>query len=367
MKRNLNENQERISKKITEEADIEIRARNKVLGTLEKERKVWINNVEGHKKKIADVSLHLVNSEKSMGEKRETVDRLQKEMAVLNGEIMREINSKRDYLQQLFNHKKEMEKANKCIEDLDKKVEDLVETASLGSLELQQVEKRIATKTAELECPVCLNTCSPPIYTCPNQLTTCPVCRVVLGGELRVHRYAERDARELDQLRSDRFRMRVRLHGLMQIFVSNPWRKTLVLEVLPTDTMGRVKEMVEEKSGVHRGQHRLVSGWRRFEDDKTVEFYNIQKESTIEMRLRMGVRLQGLMQIFVFNPMERKTLLLEVLPSDTMGRVREMVEEKSGVPRACFMLVWGCWRRFEDDKTVEFYNIKKENTIEMRF
>jgi len=129
MKRNLNENQERISKKITEEADIEIRARNKVLGTLEKERKVWINNVEGHKKKIADVSLHLVNSEKSMGEKRETVDRLQKEMAVLNGEIMREINSKRDYLQQLFNHKKEMEKANKCIEDLDKKVEDLVETA----------------------------------------------------------------------------------------------------------------------------------------------------------------------------------------------------------------------------------------------
>jgi len=293
MKRNLNENLERISKKITEEADIEIRARNKVLGTLEKERKVWINNVEGHKKKIADVSLHLVNSEKSMGEKRETVDRLQKEMAVLNGEIMREINLKRDYLQQIVNHKKEMEKANKCIEDLDKKVEDLVETASLGSLELQQVEKRIATKTAELECPVCLNTCSPPIYTCPNQhlvcstcrpqLTTCPECRVDLGGQVRVHRYAERDARELDQLRSDRFRMRVRLHGLMQIFVSNPWRKTLVLEVLPTDTMGRVKEMVEEKSGVHRGQHRLVSGWRRFEDDKTVEFYNIQNGSRIDM------------------------------------------------------------------------------------
>jgi len=299
MKRNLNENQERISKKITEEADIEIRARNKVLGTLEKERKVWINNVEGHKKKIADVSLHLVNSEKSMGEKRETVDRLQKEMAVLNGEIMREINSKRDYLQQLFNHKKEMEKANKCIEDLDKKVEDLVETASLGSLELQQVEKRIATKTAELECPVCLNTCSPPIYTCPNQhlfcstcrpqLTTCPECRVDLGGQLRVHRYAERDARELDQLRSDRFRMRVRLHGLMQIFVLNPLeRKTMVLEVLPSDTMGRVREMVEEKSGVpvRTGLGRAIGtglgrGYRKFEDDKTVEFYNIQKESTI--------------------------------------------------------------------------------------
>merc|ERR1719319_1524435 len=110
--------------------------------------------------------------------------------------------------------------------ELDKKVEDLVETASLGSLELQQVEKRIATKTAELECPVCLNTCSPPIYTCPNQhlvcstcrphLATCPECRVTYGGQMRVHRYAERDAREVEEMRSEVTTLRKSLYGRAQ-------------------------------------------------------------------------------------------------------------------------------------------------------
>merc|ERR1712129_670826 len=203
--------------------------------------------------------------------------------------------------------------------ELEGKMRAVMAAPSFGSLELQQVEERIAAKVEELECPVCLTTCSPPIYTCSYQhllcstcrpqLTTCQVCRVVLGDELRVHRWAERDARELDQLRSDRFRMRARLHGQMQIFVSSGLQRlstllllvanddddddddvgaggaggSLVLEVLPSDTMGRVKEMVEEKSGVPRARFQLVSGWRRFEDDKTVEFYNIQNGSRIDM------------------------------------------------------------------------------------
>ena len=75
------------------------------------------------------------------------------------------------------------------------------------------------------------------------------------------------------------------------------------------------------------------------------------------------------MQIFVLNPLESKTMVLEVLPSDTMGRVREMVEEKSGVPvrtglgRAIETGLGRGYRKFEDDKTVEFYNIQKESTI----
>jgi len=85
----------------------------------------------------------------------------------------------------------------------------------------------------------------------------------------------------------------------------------------------------------------------------------------------MRERLHGLMQIFVLNPLERKTMVLEVLPSDTMGRVREMVEEKSGVPVRTGLgrtiktgLGWA-YCKFEDDKTLEFYNILKESTIEI--
>merc|ERR1719319_1081257 len=119
------------------------------------------------------------------------------------------------------NERKELEHSEYQVEDLERRIGAL--TVAPGSLELQQLEQlegRGASKVEELECPVCFTTCSQPIYTCPNQhlvcstcrphLSTCPECRVDYGGHMKVHRYAERDARELQEIQNELTRLRAR-------------------------------------------------------------------------------------------------------------------------------------------------------------
>jgi len=295
-----------IAETITKEADAEIKAKTKAYDSLKSQKIECKNKIEKQTKAI-DQEKQIISTAKKLTDRlKKTCETKQSQIKKLTEEVEQDIirmNSQLDETNVLEDRvemqQRKLDEEKERLGELEGKMRAVMAAPSFGSLELQQVEERIAAKVEELECPVCLTTCSPPIYTCSNQhllcstcrpqLTTCPVCRVVLGDELRVHRWAERDARELDQLRSDRFRMRVRLHGLMQIFflpppsISNPLelRKMLVLEVLPSDTMGRVKEMVEEKIGVPRARFELVSGRRSFQgqDDKTMEFYNIQNKS----------------------------------------------------------------------------------------
>ena len=44
-------------------------------------------------------------------------------------------------------------------------------------LELESLEKQIAEKKVELECPICFKLCAPPIYTCQAQHLVCIACR----------------------------------------------------------------------------------------------------------------------------------------------------------------------------------------------
>ena len=145
----------------------------------------------------------------------------------------------------------------------------------------------------------------------------------------------------------------------MQIFVKTTFGRTIILDVEPSDTIENVKYIIEDKEGYRPRTQQLIFTCKILQDNKTLADYNIQKESTLLLRIIN----RGSIFTIIFK--DKIYTTPEWCPGCSSGKtLKEFMSKETGIEEQFIELIHD-WVAIEECESLQDQKIGEESEIKM--
>ncbi|CAG8502421.1 2994_t:CDS:2 [Acaulospora morrowiae] len=141
------------------------------------------------------------------------------------------------------------------------------------------------------------------------------------------------------------------------IFVKRNTGSIIELDAETKETIGQIKQKIQEKYGIPLEQQSLFFLTKELCDQNTLSYYNIQNRSTLDL---------GYKEIKIFvNAIDGKIIELRVKRDYKVEAIKQMIQDKEGIPYHQQYLAFSGYMC--DQEFLSYYNIKEGSILRLEY